>query len=375
MRIVVVSRSWPSHERSGVSLVAEQHVNILVESGYDVLIIGSNPSVLREQLSVTDRFYVPSTGSGALYSPAFVDVNKLTDVITKSCPDLIICEAWQTALTDAAVDVSYKIGIPVLMISHGVSLHSYSNRLIDVMREWAWVYYKYKKLPQRVSRLSAITTLDSTSSSDRFYDRGIAQRLHIPVVPLVNSPINWCESYLEYQSRRRQVLVVGYFSEVKNQLAAIDLFAAMPADLNLRFIGMKTGYYYSRCRDRVDRLGLRSRVSFLQDSECDVAEEIGRSLVVLCCSITEALPVTLLEAMASGTPFVASPIGAIPNMGSGMIARDKEEQIAMILSLVNDVEYWTCASQAGRRCYLERYTLDHVRRNLLDAISTVIKGK
>jgi glycosyltransferase involved in cell wall biosynthesis len=375
MRITIVSRSWPSTERSGVSLAASLHAEILIDAGHVVSIIGGDTNVKHLTLRAASIYSVPSRGSGVWYSPATIDCELLKDVISCSAPDLVVVEAWQTAISDATVDVCYHLSVPILMISHGVSVHPFTSNVVDVVRSLSWSYYSLRSLPKRISRLSAITTLDIVSDSKRFYDRDIALGLNIPVIPLVNSPINFAENGLSFHQRKRQILVVGYFSAVKNQIRALEVFADLPASLEIRFIGSRYGKYYLKCLRKVEELNLGARVTFCQDDECDVANEIASSLIVLCVSITEALPVTLLEAMASGTPFVAAPVGAIPAMGAGVIASNKVDQQTAILSLAEDSEHWTRTSEIGRAAYLARYTQEHVRNNLLDAISIATGSK
>lgn len=170
MNITVVSRSWPSNERSGVSLVAALHVKVLQELGHKISIIGSNKLIDKETIC-HDKTYIRASGSGSLYSPARIDRNELRSCLIKSSPDLVIVEAWQTALTDSSIDIAYDLNIPVLMISHGISIYPYSLRLSDLIRFLAWWPYKVRKLSSRIGKLSAITCLDSYSVAPEYFCR------------------------------------------------------------------------------------------------------------------------------------------------------------------------------------------------------------
>ncbi len=373
MRIVVVSRSWPSEERSGVSLVASEHVKMLISAGHDISIIGSHSSILNEDLKVSNKYFVSSHGSGSLYSPAFVDRKQMASIFRAENPELIIVEAWQTALTDAAIDIGFSMSLPVLMISHGVSLHKHSNSMLDILKMIAWIPYRLR-LPNKISKLSAITTLDCESSSVRFYDRQIALKLRIPIISLLNSPVNWLYNLNTYAERKSQVLVVGYYSPIKNQLRAIDLIPGLPEFLKFKFIGPKKGRYYKSCLKRISDLGLKSRVSFNEDSDTNIAEEISESLMVLSTSKTEVLPLILLEAMASGTPFVATSVGAVLSLRAGIIVDEINSQRLAILSLANDKNLWSRISAVGRREYKSRYTYESISSSLKLAINTAISN-
>jgi len=288
---------------------------------------------------------------------------------------LVIVEAWQTALTDSSIDIAYDLNIPVLMISHGISIYPYSLRLSDLIRFLAWWPYKVRKLSSRIGKLSAITCLDSYSKSTRFYDRDIALKLNIPLLELVNSPVHTPKTILPRAERKLQILVIGYFSEVKNQLDALDILSHLPEDLEMRFIGRRTGGYYLKCLKHVKKLKIEKRVIFSEDNECNIAEEISKSLLILNTSITEALPVTLLEAMASGTPFVASPVGATPSLDCGVIVSNKADKKRAILSLMNDINYWNKVSTNGLTLFKNRYTEKHVKFSLSNAVLMAVNYK
>lgn len=368
MKIVVVARAWPGLERSGLTLAAAQHVRWLAEAGHAVVLLGAHPSVLGEELPAVARHYVAARGSGALYAPARVDRAALRDVLRLSGADLVLVEAWQTALTEAAIDEAHALGLPVLLISHGVSLHPYTSAWRDVLRAWGWWWYRLVTLPARLRRLTALTALDLQADSPRFYDRELARRSGVPVLPLANAPVQVCAQPLPRPARRRQVLVVGYYSPVKNQLGALQVLASLPPDVQFCFVGPRQGRYHARCVRAAAAWGLAQRTRFVQDDECDLALELAGSLALLAPSRTEVLPLTLLEAMACGTPFVATPVGAVPQLGAGCLAPTPASQRAALLRLLQDEAYWQERSEAGLRAYQQRYTPQQVRQQLLDAV-------
>lgn len=69
--------------------------------------------------------------------------------------------------------------------------------------------------------------------------------------------------------------------------------------------------YLRRCRDAVRRLGLGDSVRF-EGSTGDVAAAYRNCDVVVLSSISEGFPFTLVEAMLSGRPVVATSVGGVP---------------------------------------------------------------
>lgn len=367
MRIMVVSRSWPAYERSGVSLAAHKHAKMLIDTGYEVHIVGADAAIAQEELSAP-KYFIPSSGSGALYAPIKVDEQKIGLAIDKVKPDLIILEAWQTALTETFIDVAAKKKISTLMISHGISIHPYTHSMRNWIRYFAWMPYQWFSLPSRLQKLSAISALNVNVDSPRFYDRDLALSLGKPVFELTNSPALNILPFKTRPERRNQVLVVGYFSEVKNQLQALRVLSELPQAMNMVFVGKKEGAYYQRCLDYVQQQQLATRALFFEDHEIDLAKEFCESLLVLQTSITEALPITLLEAMASGTPFVATAVGAASALQGGIHANTLQSQIQAIKRLFEDEILWDQLSRQGRATIAKQFTDDRVKEQLISAV-------
>ena len=375
MKIFLISRGWPSSDRSGVSFIAAQHAKILIESGYDIMILGADKRILNEKINATQKFYVKARGSGSFYSPSFVDKKCLINIFKKEKPDLVIVESWQTAITDTSIDVAHSLGIPVVMISHGVSVHPFVKNFSEAIRGLCWSLYKIYRLPRLISKLTLITVLDLDSKSNRFYDRNLAFRQHIPVRLLVNSPVNYSTNINPLKNRNCQILLLGYFSRIKNQFFAIKLLEKLSDKVNLIFIGKRKGNYYKACVKYVQKHGLESRIKFLEDDECDISAEISLTRVVLLSSITEVLPLTLIEAMASGTPFVAKNVGAISSLKSGILVNHDDEFFEAVNNLLEDDVLWQDLSDQGLKEFRARYSENVIKKNLLSLIEFISKKK
>jgi glycosyltransferase involved in cell wall biosynthesis len=110
-----------------------------------------------------------------------------------------------------------------------------------------------------------------------------------------------------------------------------------------------------------DSLALRSHVRFLGMRD-DVAALLSSLDVFVMPSVSEGLPMALLEAMAVGRPIVATNIGGMPDAlaagEAGLIVppADPAALATAIIQLLNDPGYATRIGAAAASRFQERYT-------------------
>lgn len=148
---------------------------------------------------------------------------------------------------------------------------------------------------------------------------------------------------------RPLVLFVGRLIPNKGPQVLLEAIARLRPDADVVLLG--EGPMREELRRRVEALGLGDRVR-LEGHRSDVSVWFRRADVLVRPSFTEGLPLTVLEAMASGVCVVASDIG-----GNSDLVRDAESGV---LFPVGDV----AALMAGLRRVLED---DTERRRLADA--------
>lgn len=126
--------------------------------------------------------------------------------------------------------------------------------------------------------------------------------------------------------------------------------------------------YVTECRHLVENLGMRARMKFLGFQRVD--ELLPRIGLLVLSSISEALPLVVLEAMAAGVPSVTTDVGACRELVYGEGAEGDEfgaagavvpianpEALAHeALTLLTDGERWRAAQAAGIKRVEARYT-------------------
>lgn len=130
--------------------------------------------------------------------------------------------------------------------------------------------------------------------------------------------------------------------------------------------------YVEECRQLVSSLGLENRVRFLGFQNVQqIMPQLG--LMVLT-SISEALPLVILEANAAGLPCLATDVGACRELIEGSSDEDKkigpsgavvpiadpDATAREALRLLSDTEVWEKAQSSGLERVQRYYTLDNM---------------
>lgn len=105
---------------------------------------------------------------------------------------------------------------------------------------------------------------------------------------------------------------------------------------------------------RADALGLADRIVFLGERR-DVPEILAAADIFVLPSVSEGMPISILEAMAASRPVVATRVGGVPDLVSedetGIVvpARDPEALSAALIRLADDPALAGGMGAAGRQ--------------------------
>lgn len=144
---------------------------------------------------------------------------------------------------------------------------------------------------------------------------------------------------------RLRVVSIGRLDDNKNHKLLIDAFALMIKNnpkVNIKLDIAGDGRLRKYLNDHIEYLGISEYVNLLGVCS-DTPELLGEADIYVNTSLVEGLPLTILEAMSSGLPVVATPAGGtvdiVKDGFNGIITSwNSHDVMTAIMKLVNSEE-------------------------------------
>jgi glycosyltransferase involved in cell wall biosynthesis len=261
----------------------------------------------------------------------------------------------------------WQAGTPVLLSEHGVYLR---ERLLAVRREGhgravrAVLVRFFHRLTELGYR-QADAILPVSDFNGRWALRGGAaarrvRTLHNGVDP-ADLPL------LDDEPAEPTLVFAGRIDPLKDLATLVRAVALVrrqvPAARLLLFGGVPAGNegYAAEIRRLVDALGLAGAASF-EGPVSPISRAFAAGQVVVMSSMSEGLPLTVIEAAMSGRPTVVTDVGGMPEAaGDGGLVVPPGDPAAFAtacVALLDDRDRRRALAAAGRRHALAHFTLD-----------------
>jgi glycosyltransferase involved in cell wall biosynthesis len=179
----------------------------------------------------------------------------------------------------------------------------------------------------------SVRRADRVLAVSEWTKRDLIERYGIPDQKIVVTP-NGVDSLFGPDGARRDgepyALFVGTLQPRKDPLAALEAIALAGGDLRLVLVGPDKGSG-EEARRTASKLGLNGRVEFAGHVDKEELAELYRSAACLVFpSRYEGFGLPVVEAMASGTPVVATAAGSIPEIaGDAAVLVEPGDPVAL----------------------------------------------
>lgn len=260
------------------------------------------------------------------------------------------CTMWNT---DSVLDILPNLSAKTVQISHGVSfnLGSFLSRLV-------WKLYVCR-LYKVYNTFDHVVFLSNKSDNDRFMDMNIMKNHGLSkwsVIPNGAEPEKFQTDLPEFRKvyriteRQKILLYVARYSPQKNQEMALNAFLKSGwNDSVLVFIGNKLNKYSEALeKNYKSSISGKKRILYLAGLERKMIIAAYRSAdIFLHPSRTEVQPLVVLDAMASGTPFISTDVGCVDELPGGIVVKSEEEMAKQINRLLEDENTYAQLKNAG----------------------------
>jgi glycosyltransferase involved in cell wall biosynthesis len=225
---------------------------------------------------------------------------------------------------------------------------------------------------------AGIVTSNSRALAKATMDLGV----NVSKMVIVNVGIDVSRFKPKEGPRQDYILYVGSFIRRKGVEFLIQAFPEIHAHHpQTRLVLVGDGPLKSEYSSTINRLGIQNSVDFLGwQSPDQVSEWMRNARLLILPSINEAYGVVLLEALASGTPCIASEVDGIveiidPEVGILVPPGDGQAISRAVNRLLSDEELYARLSQAGRERAVNQFDWKLKARQTFEYYQQVLAGK
>src|SRR5213593_498064 len=263
--------------------------------------------------------------------------------------------------------------------SSSLDIHARMPTLKDL---WIDTFIAYSRACYEAA--SEIITLYEGNQQFQLQDGAASEKLRI--IPNGIDYERFSKIRPQTGARRPSVALIGRvvpIKDVKTFLRACALLKNLIPDIEAYVLGPtdEDSEYFRECENMAGHLGIRDVVTFTGRVKLD--DYLGRMDVVVLTSISEAQPLTVLEAGAAGIPTVATDVGACremimgrasgsPALGPGGAVTplcNPASTAAAMAKLLNDRQWYRQCSRAIQeriRTSYNKATLDQTYRSVYE---------
>jgi glycosyltransferase involved in cell wall biosynthesis len=335
---------------------------------YEVYLAVGSTGVLTEKAKSLDVSIciIGSLGRNIDLVNDVVCVKRIIDLIRVVNPDLIHAHSSKAG---AIARIAGKLCcVPVVFTAHGWGFSPGTPRVRGAI---ALLVEKF--LASISSRIICV------SDSDRqlALKLGVGNRKVLSTVrcAIRNSTVTLAQPAIQ----GLRLIMVARFNEQKDQATLLNAIAQIPDfSGHVDFVG--SGPSLESCKSLADDLGISQKVSFLGDRR-DVPDLLARSQIFVLATHYEGLPISILEAMRSGLPVIASDVNGIPEevehdvTGLVVPPRDSYALANAIRSLVASPDIRRSMGKAARQKFEREFTIERMVRETAEIYEELLADK
>lgn len=298
-----------------------------------------------------------------LHSSKAGTVGRIAHLISKSRGARVIFTAHGWAFTEGVKPVKKFI---YLMIEKLMSRITDSIICVSKFDEELAMKYRFNQLK--------LTTIHNGIADISVVKQALTNETQESMVDVGGAPVNQYDVHVE-RSLQHQFVMIARFAYPKLQQNLIAAIAILKSQYrkhaHFTFIG--DGLTLNDCKQQVTQAGLDNDVTFL-GNVINASNLLSQYDTFVLISKHEGLPISIIEAMATGLPVIASRVGGITELvtNNGVcVKNNRPETIAKVLAEYLTADDYDALSNQSRKRYLECFT----EEKMIKEVEDVYNGK
>lgn len=326
----------------GVQNVTEYQAEYLAANGYEVVVIASNNHgryCREENHNGVHIIRVDAYNKNMMH---YGDKKSFQQLVFREAKnaDVMINVSPESFSTDWVLPISGKIHCRKFVMNHGMhdfkwnKFNTSSGKEIikKILRDVRWGIF-YKTNFHFFWNYDGVLFLHEKDVARRYFEK----KKYLNSYVIYNCAADVFFD-IDTVKKQKSIINVGTYNSRKNQLECLDVFYKLSdSDWQLILIGNPENDYYkqliTRNQELSKRYGHRNVKIYCNLDRATTIQYIKESSIYLLTSTWEAFPISLIEAMASGSTFVSTDVGVVKYLPYGKVGKSSEE----ICDILNDI--------------------------------------
>lgn len=340
MKIVFTVHSYYP-KKDGVQAVTRYLAEGLANKGHEVIVI--THAIKGESPSFTyNGVHIIRVDAETIHTFNRGDKESVQELIKDECKyaDAIINVCAQTVLTDWTFELLKELTCKKILYLHGIVETKFTNRdfnSFSVFAHKVWNRYRTKYYywhnKKYLKQYDIVTQLHRFDEGYDFFEK----KLGIKSVVVENAADDSFFAKKEIKDENlpeKYIVSIANYMERKNQEMIMKAYyQSNVPDYSLIFIGSEKNNYYDRLVELKNVLeteyGKRDTRVLTNIPREEVQKYVRCASIYALGSIWEAFPISIIESMAAGVPFVSTNVGITRYLPGGVIVNN-----------VNEMSYW-----------------------------------
>ena len=346
MKILFVTKELYPENSTGLGISSKLHLDILRKKFIVKTVSKNKKELANYSLNFQNLF--------ELFLNFFSLKKKANKIMNDFNPDIIILEGLQTVISEFFLILDKRKTTRIFLISHGLSIFPYRINLRYLFRFIVYLFY-LPFLYILIKKVNVQFSLNWTNKSNRHIDDKIYKLSNkkSKIVKYFNTSRFEKYNLTKISSSIKIVSCFGYIGEIKNQKDFLNL-AEKLKKLNVHFRIIYQDFdekYLKQCKKICENKKLKN-IFFIDGNKTDLKIMMQETSLIVNVSLTEVFPLTLVEGISMGVPFVSYDTGNISFLKGGLLSKNIKDLTQNTELLLKNEFFYKKISEEGKEFYL-----------------------